>query len=134
MMTLVPVEGMVLIRFQTVPYVIAAICELLHTRIRAQTLPLPTSGDLFICAKHLFVAAKEETPATRGYVAGRGKLKQSGSKVEFGPIRSARHWAEHLLSGVVAETGTCSPLPKICSLKPRQARRHGAEGTAKEDE
>jgi hypothetical protein len=119
-MTLVPVEGMVLIRFQTVPYVIAAICELLHTRIRAQTLPLPTSGDLFICAKHLFVAAKEETPATRGYVAGRGKLKQSGSKVEFGPIRSARHWAEHLLSGVVAETGTCSSLPKICLLKPRK--------------
>ena len=59
---------MVVSGFQTVPYVIAAICELLHTRIRAQTLPLPTSGDLFICAKHLFVAAKEETPATRGYV------------------------------------------------------------------
>src|SRR5262245_51205686 len=31
MMTLVPVEEMVLIRFQTVPFVIAAICELLHT-------------------------------------------------------------------------------------------------------
>jgi len=26
------------------------------------------SPDLFICAKYLFVAAKEETPATRGYV------------------------------------------------------------------
>jgi hypothetical protein len=59
----------------------------------------------------------EKAPA----IAGRGKLKQSGSKVEFGPIRSARHWAEHLLSGVVAETGTCSSLPKSCLMKPRQA-------------
>src|SRR5262249_18686663 len=39
-MTLVPVEGMVLIRFQTVPFVIAAICELLHT-------PHPRAGGQF---------------------------------------------------------------------------------------
>ena len=29
---------------------------------------LARSRDLFICAKYLFIAAKEETPATRGYV------------------------------------------------------------------
>src|SRR5262249_2811578 len=85
------------------------------------------SRTLSIRAKDLFVAAKEETPANRGYVAGRGKLKQSGSKVQFGPSRSTRHRAERLLSGVVAETGTCSSLPKICLLKPRKARRHGAD-------
>jgi len=39
-MTLVPVEEMVLIRFQTVPFVIAAICELLHT-------PHPRAGGQF---------------------------------------------------------------------------------------
>src|SRR5262249_56932 len=35
---------------------------------------LTSSGDLFISAKDLFMAAKEETPATRGYVPGRGPL------------------------------------------------------------
>jgi hypothetical protein len=30
--------------------------------------------DLFICAKDLFIGAKVETPATRGYVPGRGPL------------------------------------------------------------
>src|SRR5215831_15540357 len=33
--------------------------------------------------------------------------------------------------GVFAETGTCSSPPKICLLKPRQARRHGAGGLFK---
>jgi len=76
------------------------------------------SRDLFICAKDLFVAAKEETPATRGYVAGRGKLKQSRLRVEFGLFRSARHRAERFSSGVVAVRETCSFAPKTCSLKP----------------
>src|SRR5262249_44061572 len=76
------------------------------------------SRDLFICAKDLFVAAKEETPATRGYVVGRGKLKQSRLRVEFGLFRSARHRAERSSSGVVSVRETCSFAPKSCSLKP----------------
>jgi|SRR6516164_9586645 hypothetical protein len=37
-------------------------------------MALLLSRDLFICAKDLLIAGKEETPATRGYVAGRGPL------------------------------------------------------------
>jgi hypothetical protein len=56
---------------QTVPHVIAAICELLHTPHPRSGRPFllcitlraePPYGDLFICAKDLFVEAKH--PAT----------------------------------------------------------------------
>ena len=55
-----------------------------------------------------------------GVGASRGKSRQSGSKVRPFPL-CREHRAEHFLSGVVAVTGTCSSLPNICSLKPRQA-------------
>ena len=61
----------------------------------------------------------EKAPARRGVGASRGESRQSGSKVRPFPL-CREHWAEHFLSGVVAETGTCSSLPKICLLKPRK--------------
>ena len=62
----------------------------------------------------------EKAPARRGVGASRGESRQSGSKVRPFPL-CREHWAEHFLSGVVAVTGTCSSLPNVCSLKPRQA-------------
>src|SRR5215471_9071498 len=65
---------------------------------------------------------RRKRPRRHGDTCWPGQVKQSGSKVQFGPSRSTRHRAERLLSGVVAETGTCSSLPKSCLMKPRQAR------------
>src|SRR5215472_12674811 len=50
-----------------------------HCRSRAYGffVALAPVLDLLLCAKHLFVAAKVETPATRGYVPGRGKAPAS---------------------------------------------------------
>src|SRR5262249_25638862 len=59
-----------------------------------------------------------KSPDHTGIRAGRGKLKQSRLRVEFGLFRSARHRAERFSSGVVAVRETCSFAPKICSLKP----------------
>src|SRR5262249_26094072 len=76
------------------------------------------SRDMFICGKDLFVAAMDgKGPSQAGSGASRGKSRQSGSKVRTFPL-CREHRAEHFLSGVVAETGTCSSLPKICLLKP----------------
>src|SRR6516164_9693912 len=49
------------------------------------SVALPPSGDLFICAKDLFIAATDEkAPA----IDGRGKLAER-IEVEFGPFRPA---------------------------------------------
>ena len=54
-------------------------------------------------------------------IKGRGKLKQSGSKVEFGPIRSARHRAEHfLLTSIVNYSWRV-----IFWTRPARANDHG---------
>ena len=47
----------------------------------------PPVEDLLLCAKELFVAAMDGKGPSR--VDGPGQVKQSGSKVEFGPFRSA---------------------------------------------
>jgi len=68
---------------------------------------------LSVHAKDLFIAAmdgKRPRPLKRP-----GQVKQSGSKVQFGPSRSARHRAEHFLGGVVAVPETCSFVTKSCS-------------------
>ena len=68
---------------------------------------------LSVHAKDLFIAAmdgKRPRPLKRP-----GQVKQSGSKVQFGPSRSTRHRAEHFLSGVVAVPETCSFVTKSCS-------------------
>src|SRR5260370_35633896 len=75
---------------------------------------------------------------------GPGQVKQSGSTLIFGPSYSASRRAEHFFlklsrSSLVQSVffldnapqpplGSCSSAPKICSLKPWQARIHGAEG------
>ena len=60
--------------------------------------------------RHLSPARKRPQPFD-----GPGQVKQSGSKVQFGPSRSARHRAERFLSGVVAVWETCQIVPKSCS-------------------
>src|SRR5262245_8387805 len=85
----------------------------------ALLVALIPSSDLSVRAKDLFIAAMDgKSPDHTGIRAGRGKLKQSRLRVEFGLSRSARHRAERFSSGVVAVRETCSFAPKLCLLKP----------------
>ena len=70
---------------------------------------------LSVHAKDLFIAAmdgKRPRPLKRP-----GQVKQSGSKVQFGPSRSARHRAEHFLSVKWRRRHpeTCQIVPKSYS-------------------
>ena len=57
-------------------------------------------------------------PRPHGDTCWPGQVKQSGSKVEFGPIRSARQRTERFLSGGPRRPKTCQIAPKSCSSLP----------------
>src|SRR5262245_50554005 len=83
-----------------------------HWRFRFLVAP-PSSGELLICAKDLFVEAMDRKgPSHTGVRARPGQVKQSGTTSEFGPIRSAASCrAERFLSGGRRRPGTC----QICA-------------------
>src|SRR5262249_33327047 len=99
---------------------VMGIVALHHVGPNASLVALPTSRDLFICAKDLFVEAMDRKgPSHTGIRARPGQVKQSGTTSKFGPIRSAASCrAERFLSGGRRRPGTCQIVPKSCSSLP----------------
>jgi len=80
------------------------------------------SGDLFICARDLFVAARtQKGPGHTGIRAQPGQVKQSGTEWSVRPYPPCTHWlGRTLLSRVVAVRG----LVRLCQRVVRRCIGH----------